>query len=292
LWRLETMQGVYCLRAWPPGQDEAPLRSIQAAQQRAAQALPFVPRVLCTREGASWVRAAGRLWELSTWQPGVADFHRQPTPPRLRAAVIALAEIHAVWRPDPTALGVPGAVLKRWEALSEETAEPATAAPAGSWSQRAWEQWRRWRGPACRALEPWLVRRFPLQTCLCDIWHDHVLFTGACVTGVVDFGAVRTDHVAADLARLLGSLAGDDAELRETGWTAYAGQRPFSAEERALAELLDWTGIVAGTRNLLRWLASPRIHAEYQEGLTRRLALHVTRMESWPGAGLRKVVQA
>ena len=57
---------------------------------------------------------------------------------------------------------------------------------------------------------------FALQPCLVDVWHDHVLFTGEEVTGVVDYAAMRLDVPHADLARLLGSLVEDD----EAGWRA------------------------------------------------------------------------
>ncbi len=61
----------------------------------------------------------------------------------------------------------------------------------------------------------------PLQPCIRDVWHDHVLFVGDDVSGLVDFGAMQPDSVAADIARLLGSLAGDDRQAWTIGLAAY-----------------------------------------------------------------------
>ena len=68
--------------------------------------------------------------------------------------------------------------------------------------------------------------RVPVQPCLRDVWHDHVLFVDDAVSGIVDPAAARTDTVAADISRLVGSLVGDDPR----GWTvalaAYQSVRP------------------------------------------------------------------
>ena len=95
-----------------------------------------------------------------------------------------------------------------------------------------------------------------LQPCLCDVWHDHVLFEGDAVTGLVDYGGVKVDNVATDLARLLGSLAGDDPVLRDAGLRAYSRLRPLSLAEEALVPVLDRTGTLLGIANWLR-LAVP-----------------------------------
>ena len=60
-----------------------------------------------------------------------------------------------------------------------------------------------------------------MQPCLCDPWHDHVLFTGDQVSGVIDYGSVKEDHIAVDLARLLGSLVEDDENAWSIGLKAY-----------------------------------------------------------------------
>src|SRR5437868_1677831 len=94
LWRVEAGGASFCLRAWPPG-DPTPerlrwLHDLTAAARAAG--LAFVPP-LVPASGATFVAHAGRLWEMTAWLPGRADFHRHPNPARLRAACAALARL-------------------------------------------------------------------------------------------------------------------------------------------------------------------------------------------------------
>jgi hypothetical protein len=88
------------------------------SQARAA-GLEFVPAVLPTRTGGTWVEHTGRLWELTSWMPGRADFHDDPTGPRRDAACTALAHLHAAWAPPASAAGPCPAVLRRLAAVRD-----------------------------------------------------------------------------------------------------------------------------------------------------------------------------
>ncbi|HYO24252.1 MAG TPA: phosphotransferase, partial [Lacipirellulaceae bacterium] len=94
----------------------------------------------------------------------------------------------------------------------------------------------------------------PLQWRLGDVWHDHVLFTGNRVTGLLDFGAAGIDSPAGDVARLLGSLAADDADAWALGLAAYEAVRKLSPDEWQAAEAFDATGSTLAAWNWLRWL--------------------------------------
>jgi Ser/Thr protein kinase RdoA (MazF antagonist) len=126
-------------------------------------------------------------------------------------------------------------------------------------------------------LAPWVERPVPLQPCLCDVWHDHVLFEGAAVSGIVDYGSVKMDHVAVDLARLLGSLSDGGRELLD----AYDRVRPLSSEERELIAVLEETGTIIGAANWLRWLYRDGTRYDDLDGVAQRLGSLVTRLQRW-----------
>jgi homoserine kinase type II len=94
----------------------------------------------------------------------------------------------------------------------------------------------------------------PLQPCIRDIWHDHVLFTGDEVTGLIDFGAMRPECVATDIARLLGSLLLDDADGWRLGLASYQEVRPLSSNELHLVGVFDHSATLLSGLNWLRWI--------------------------------------
>ena len=125
--------------------------------------------------------------------------------------------------------------------------------------------------PAIAQLVPLTKSSLPVQPCLRDVWHDHVLFSGAQVTGIIDYGAVDIDTPATDVARLLGSLSPfpfseglgeglglpDESKINSpwrAGLAAYAAVRPLSdAEQRAVGALDTAATILAGC-NWIRWI--------------------------------------
>jgi len=129
-------------------------------------------------------------------------------------------------------------------------------------------------------LEPWRRVGVPVQFCVCDVWHDHVLFSGDVITGLIDYDSAKPDNVAVDLARLLGSLVGDDADAFARGLAAYEEVRPLNADERRLVPLLDRTGVLIGITNWLRWLYFDGRVYDDRPAVARRLAALVTRAES------------
>jgi Ser/Thr protein kinase RdoA (MazF antagonist) len=288
LYHIGAPAGAFCLRAWPPSTDDWQVRSAHNLMEWAAgKGIEFVPRPMLTMRGEQRVRAARRWWEVTTWMSGTASFWHDPSLPRLRAACVALARLHAAWdHPEwsrepcdavQRRLAVVHDWLPRMSAGWRPPSDPRD--PVTPWALRAWAHLREQLPRLSGMLDGWRTQSVHIQPCLCDIWHDHVLFIGDRVTGIVDFGSNRMDSVAADLARLLGSLVGDDRAMWAAGLDAYAQQRPLRIEERALAHVLDRSGIVAAAANWLRWLYCERRGYPDREAVARRLAGIVERLE-------------
>jgi Ser/Thr protein kinase RdoA (MazF antagonist) len=295
LWRVQGTTGIYCLRAWPTG-EPTPARVgwIHQLMQRAGRAgLDFVPAVAATEAGTTWVEHAGRLWDVTVWMPGHADFYDRPTTPRVEAACTALARLHNVWRDYPTPVGpCPGIgrrleIAREWMGLIESGWSPPfgmnASDPVGPWAKRAWSMLSGWVGTVYPALAPWTARVLPLQPCLCDIWHDHVLFDGDTVTGLIDYGSAKVDHVAVDLARFFGSMVADDAEKRSAGLQAYARIHPLSGEEEGLVGILDRTGTILAMTTWLKWLYRDGKSFEDRAAVAHRLSNLVERIKNWNG---------
>jgi hypothetical protein len=290
IWRGETdVEPVLALKAWPPGaMSETRLAGIHVRMAEAGH-LAFVPAVVPATGGATVVSAAGRVWDLTGWMLGAADFDAAPTPARLANACAALAMLHGAWRPAAAAAGpCPGVrvrlrALAKWKALVEPGPDPGRSAhPA------LVESTRRGRraaaaavGRAEAALRAWEGRPVPVQPCLRDVWGAHVLFTGDDVTGLIDYGAVRDDCVAADLARLLGDLVGDDDGRFAAGLAAYraAGGAPDVPD--GLVRLLDRTGVVCGVVNWLSRLREGGYDRPDAPAVAGRLDRLAARIERW-----------
>jgi homoserine kinase type II len=225
--------------------------------------------------------------------PGRADFLANPTPARLHDACSALARLHAAWARSRPERGPCPALERRlraahrWQELVGSGWRPRYrgASPIDAWAERAWRLLVPWARRVSQLLEPWRQRLLPLQPCLCDVWHDHLLYEGDRLTGLVDYGAVKGDHVAVDLARLLGSLVGDDRARWALALRAYREVHPLSDEEEALAGVLDWTGTVIGASNWLRWVYHDGRRFENLAAAAQRLAVLVERMERWDRGG-------
>ncbi len=290
LWRLDGPAGPLCLRAWPAGFSPQRLDFIHHCMNHARTAgLAFVPRLFVTAARTTAIEYAGRLWELQEWLPGEADYHRDPSPEKLRAALVALARLHVCWQTAlPPASGVCPAITRRleivreWRELVQSGWRPQARAddPARPAAENAGRLLPERIDAVPELLRRWADRTWPLRPCLCDVWHDHVLFDGDRVTGMIDYGAMKIDHPAVDVARLLGSLVEDDLEGWAMALTVYREVRPLSDDEAELARALDVTGTIAAAAVWLRWLYYDGKEFEDRAAAGRRLESIAVRLRS------------
>jgi Ser/Thr protein kinase RdoA (MazF antagonist) len=268
-WRLETPTGPLCLRRWPPEHPSPErLQFIHDVLRHVhLRGVAEVPVPLPTRDGSSFVRHGDCLWELAPWMPGTADYHRRPTRQRLAAAMRLLARFHQATasyaqepkphQPSP-GLGQRLELLDRLlagEAQRIASAARRDASPArSSRAEQLLEAFLE-LAPRCRpALLDAVHVKVTLQPCLRDIWHDHVLFSGDQTTGLIDFGALREECVAGDVARLLASLVCGDRAAWQSGLAAYRETRTLDGNEICLLGVFHETTTLLSGINWLRWI--------------------------------------
>lgn len=285
LWRLETPRGPLILRRWP-SEHPTPQRlafihaviahSVRQGYTELAEPIP-------TLAGSTWVEDEGHLWELAPWLPGVADYHAAPSRARLEAAMEALARFHLAASTFPRTEASEGTSpgirerLARLERLSrgefDDLLEPGHAV---SWptlhalARQLLPLARRLAADHLSTIRSASQVSVPLQPCLRDVWHDHVLFEGPRVSGLIDYGAMRIESVAGDVARLLGSLAGDDAIVWEMGMDAYERCRPLTPVEQYLVAVFDRSTVVWAGVQWLVWVFAESREFENRAEVARR----------------------
>ncbi|MFL5340473.1 MAG: phosphotransferase enzyme family protein [Gemmataceae bacterium] len=288
IWKIHNPTQVLCLKAWPPGHTrDDQLAQIHRWMTTAREAgLEFVPAVFRSNSGQSFFSAEGRHWDLTEWMPGRTDLGSNPRAAKVEAALAALARLHRAWGSE-SLIGIPPSVTRRlemaaeWQALVRTGWRPdfrrTDRAPVADLASAAWQRLPRLVPLVEHFLAPWR-RPFRLQPCLCDIWHEHVLFDGDRVSGIIDYGAMRFDHLAADLARLLGSVTSLDHDTFSRGLNAYQQVARLANEEVGFVHALDVTGTALGAANWLRWLYLENRHYQDIDAIAQRMRSLVNRL--------------
>lgn len=283
--RVQTDDRSYCLRRWPgDGLPQQRLRGLHRFLQYLAESgIDQISVPLSDSAGQSLIESDGRLWQLEPWMPGTADFHELPTPERLRSAMQTLARLHLAAReyvcppsgrkwfdrhsaaPSP-ACGERLNLLRDWTPSRQSAARTqlsnASSPEFSRVAREVLELFEVARRPVERELVALQYVPFLLHPCLRDVWHDHLLFTGDELTGLIDPSAARTENVAADLSRLLRSLVPEDRGWWDVAMTAYGDIRPLSMVEYQLLGALDRSGVALSGMTWIDRFVSGRLRED------------------------------
>ncbi len=238
--------------------------------------LGFVPAVVPTTFGDTVSVTPDGVAEVVAWMPGVADFHSSPTTVKLTAACTALADLHRVWCAVERHTAPCPAVQRRLNLLTKwERFRPAfdqLDAQSHPLLRSANDLVNARLRDCRRSLAAWSATPVIVFPCLCDVWHDHVLFTGDRVSGVIDYSAMKVDSPAVDLARLLADLVGPRSERFAVGLAAYHAASPPVPVPVELVRVLADTGVVCGVANwVMRLSGGTTLSARVQTRLRKLL---------------------
>jgi homoserine kinase type II len=292
LWRYRALAGTLVLRAWPPeGMSAARLSTIHRWLGTACD-LRFIPVPIAASDGESVQQPASRCWELAPWMPGAADLRSPPSESHLQLALEGLACFHVRLSPERVTEVSPGLnrCIRDLEELSGGGLDRLRAAlsHAPEFEERTMgERWVSLARQAIPRVLPGLrdraALRVSLQPCLRDARPEHLLFEGDALSGLVDFGAMGIETVAADLARLLGEWLPESPSLRATALWAYQRIRPLGESETALIASLETAADVLIAGHWLRWRLIEKRTFEDPEAVTRGIARGLDRLERLTG---------
>ena len=292
-WRVEGPGDTWCARCWPSSHPTPErLARIHSYLAHAVQhGFPIaLPLPLADADGHTFIRRAGRLWEVTRWLRGAANYKTEPTTEKLTAAMSMLGSFHRALR-SLSRLGVSPGVgerLRHVRAQQRGGMEAIQAAATRCDDTFVRDAVRRWLDAAplrLRGVEAALIsvkdEETQLHPCIRDIWCDHVLFDHDRVVGVVDFGAMRIESPMGDVARLLNSLAAAHVEADwRTGLTAYFDSVGDSgARDMNLLRAFQVSQAPLALANWFHWLLVEGRQFEEMESVRGRIVENLTLLE-------------
>ncbi len=306
IYRIELGTRRYSLRCWPLDAPEferlSGLHRLLELTWKLGVTQIAVP--LRSRSGTTLLRVDEHLWHLEPWMPGTADFHQRPTRPRLGEAMRVLAHWHAAaqtfiprsselaWFASSPSAVSPG-MQERWQAIRryQENGDAIFRPKLANYADleikaylvEIWKGFQALSSEVASNLAELGSATVALQPCLRDVWHDHLLFTGDQLTGLIDPGACRSDNVTTDLARLLGSLVEDDRAEWNFALDCYQKLRPLSLIEFKMLHAFDASGVVLSGMTWLDWLLVQQRSFTNRERVLERLQAIVRRLNNLAG---------
>ncbi len=260
-WRWNSRQGPLLMKVWP---SDGPTHSDHIDRHRKLQYLsgfyPHLALPISDQKGQTVRSWFGDLWaELMPWLEG-SPILAKPSVEVICQTFQAMARLHHQWRShEAPVYGPSQAVLSRLEQLrnirNKRILEPDTR--IWNLSDQAKPVIRDQFMEVCKLakaltdrailrLEPFEHQPVLQQTVLRDARPDHFLFTDQKLSGIIDFGAIGTDSVAVDLARLTGDWFPGDKQSIELALMHYRYEYSVTFQELDLIAPLALAGAILG----------------------------------------------
>lgn len=202
----------------------------------------------------------GDLWaELLPWVEG-APILAEPSVPVICQSFQALARLHIEWKVNsPTVQAPSAAVVGRLNQLRKLKKSNLLDPDSRIWylSDQAKPVIRDQLLEICklakaltddaiRCLEPFENQIVTQQIVLRDARPDHFLLIGESLSGIIDFGAIGTDSIAVDLARLTSDWFPGDQTRVESALNHYSLVSCITPQELGLIPPLALAGAILG----------------------------------------------
>lgn len=243
-------ESLFALKRWPASFTPERMRHVHERLQAVAN-LDFTPRLIPSPIGQTLISHSGHCWEVITWKPGTPDLLTHPSLPQLRAAGVALAQLHRAWL-LPNADTAPCSavtrqlnLLTKWEQTRFQfNGRPDELAELNDSLDLVRSRVRTVRTELLTVVS---IRGqvFPVHG---DFWPENVLFQNEHLTAVLDFGNVGFDHPEVDLGRLLADVPGANRTLTDVAIAGYRSIVPSELSIR-LVELLAKSGRLGSLAN-------------------------------------------
>lgn len=286
VWRVRLNGRSYAIRRWWTGIEPRLVNWIAETLRSAAERQnDFIAVPLGGPGDDRWPLLDGRegRWEAAFWKPGI-PLGAESSNSEIGVAVEGLARFHrSVSRLPACPVDQPSALAERKRRLHQLQQQPAPrvdSAPAQAWPELA-EIARQLPEAAFRAAG--LVEAVreesigPSQPIHGDARPEHFLLEEGQLTGLIDFGAMRSGSVLVDVARLAGEIALGDADRCSEVVRLYGSAAERTVNHKAV-QALDASGAVLSAANWLRWLSDPAGPGREPELVRERLSSIAARL--------------
>lgn len=297
IWKVTAGGVPFALRRWP-ALDENSRNRLQWSHRVLAQArtlgCPFLPVPIPDSNGKTLVEWEEKHWQIEPWMPGVA-LEQESGPASVHRAFEAMMKMHTAFATIEKSRGPSGSLKARLDRLGHwylagrfttafgqlESAKGQNS-PYSDLAGRILNSFRRLAGTLEDSLLHSAGLTVDLQPVHGDLRYEHVLFGPELesVSGVVDFGAMKTDSIGLDIGRLAGGLFGSRADKWQEALRFMQETGPIGPTEWNLANVYYSTGTALAGMNWLQWACVEKRNMGSFDAIKLRMGKIATGMET------------